>query len=109
MILLRAGADSPELGDPSRDAPAMPVQGTDGVGGEIRAIRRADIALRLLLLMILDSKMAAPCRPNYHPPTTPVQHVRVDHRGGDVSVPKELLDRPDIVARLEQARRERVP
>ena len=37
-----------------------------------------------------------------------VENVSVDLRGADVTVSQELLDGADIVARLEQVRRERV-
>jgi hypothetical protein len=35
--------------------------------------------------------------------------VRVDHRRADVPMPKQLLNRPDVVSGLEQMGRERVP
>src|SRR5206468_1488652 len=41
------------------------------------------------------------------PPT--IQHMRVYHRGRDVAVAQKLLNRADIVPRLEQMRRKRVP
>ena len=43
------------------------------------------------------------------PSTTAAQDVGVDHGGADVAVPEELLDRPDVIAVLEQMRSERVP
>ncbi len=41
-------------------------------------------------------------------PSTLIQNVRVDHRRTDVPVPEQLLDRPDVVPRLQQVRREGV-
>ena len=38
-----------------------------------------------------------------------VEYVRVDHGGGDVLVPEQLLHRPNVVAGFEQMRRKRVP
>jgi hypothetical protein len=38
-----------------------------------------------------------------------LQHVRVDHRRAHVPVPEQLLNGTDVVAVLEQMRRERVP
>ena len=37
-----------------------------------------------------------------------VDDVRVDHRGGDVAVPEEFLNRADVVAVFEEVGRERV-
>ncbi len=41
--------------------------------------------------------------------TSPIQDVRVDHCCADVSVPEQLLDRPDIVPVFKQVSRERMP
>ena len=38
-----------------------------------------------------------------------VQHVRVDHRRLHVGMAQQLLDRADVVARLQQVRGEAVP
>ena len=38
-----------------------------------------------------------------------VEDVAVDHGRADIFVPKELLNRPDVVAVFEETRRERVP
>ena len=38
----------------------------------------------------------------------PIQDVGIDHGRGHVAVPQQLRDRPDVVAVLEQVRRERV-
>lgn len=37
------------------------------------------------------------------------QHMRVDHRGADIAMPKQLLHTTNIYPRVEQVRRERVP
>ena len=44
-----------------------------------------------------------------HPVPAPVQHMRVDLRGGDVLVPKQFLDRPNVVAVAQQMRGKRMP
>jgi hypothetical protein len=44
-----------------------------------------------------------------HAASTLIEHVGVDHRRAHVAMPQELLDRPDVVSRFEQVRRERVP
>src|SRR6476619_4127087 len=41
-----------------------------------------------------------------HPYPIPVQHVRVDHRRTHVRMAEELLNRPDVVAVLQEVRRE---
>ena len=38
-----------------------------------------------------------------------VEDVRVDHRGGDVAVPANFLNRADVVPVFKQVGRERVP
>ena len=38
-----------------------------------------------------------------------IQDMGVHHRGADVGVPEQLLDRADVMTRFEQMRRERVP
>src|SRR6266404_2863657 len=38
-----------------------------------------------------------------------IQHVRVDHRGGDVLVAEEPLHGPDVVSGFQKMRRERLP
>jgi hypothetical protein len=43
-----------------------------------------------------------------HAASTLIEYVCVNHRRAHISVSKQLLDRADIVARLEQVRRERV-
>ena len=43
-----------------------------------------------------------------HSAPTLVEHVRVDHRRADIAVAQQFLDRPDVMARFEQVRRERV-
>jgi len=43
-----------------------------------------------------------------HAASTLIEHVGVDHRRAHVAMPQELLDRPDVVSRFEQVRRERV-
>ena len=40
--------------------------------------------------------------------TTLIEHVRVDHRRADVSVPKQFLNRPNVVTGLAQMRGKRV-
>jgi len=35
--------------------------------------------------------------------------MRVDHRGADIAMPKQLLHTTNIYPRVEQVRRERVP
>jgi hypothetical protein len=37
-----------------------------------------------------------------------IEDVRVNHRGGHVYVAEQFLDGPDVVAGLQQVRRERV-
>src|SRR5713101_3099847 len=54
--------------------------------------------------MLLD-----PVERAFHAPAALVEHVRVDHRRGNVLVPEELLDRAYVVAGLEQVGREAVP
>ena len=44
-----------------------------------------------------------------HAEPTAVEHMRIDHRGAHIAVPKQLLDRPNVVPRLEQMRSERMP
>ena len=44
-----------------------------------------------------------------HPVWSPVQHVRVDHGGLHIAVPKQLLNGPDVVAVFQQVRREGMP
>jgi hypothetical protein len=44
-----------------------------------------------------------------HSPPPFVEHVRVDHRGLDVLVAEELLDRPDVVPGQEEMGRKGVP
>ena len=41
--------------------------------------------------------------------STPVQHMRIDHRRPDIAVTQQLLHRPNIIPILQQMRRERVP
>lgn len=43
-----------------------------------------------------------------HTASPAVQHVRVDHRRAHIAVAQQLLDCANVVARLEQVRRERV-
>ena len=43
-----------------------------------------------------------------HAVPTPVEDVGVDHRRGDIAVPKQLLHRPDVVSGFEQMRRKAV-
>lgn len=43
-----------------------------------------------------------------HPETPAIQHVRVNHRCPDIGVPQELLNRPDVRARFQEVRGERV-
>lgn len=42
------------------------------------------------------------------PPTTSVEDMGVDHRGADLPVPEELLDRAGVIGVLEQVGGERV-
>src|SRR2546430_17616649 len=44
-----------------------------------------------------------------YPHPRPVQHVRVDHRGADVTVTQQLLYRADVMPGLEQMGGEAVP
>jgi hypothetical protein len=44
-----------------------------------------------------------------HAAPSAVEHVRIDHRSRDVAVSKKLLDRADVVAEIQEVRRERVP
>src|SRR2546429_9054357 len=44
-----------------------------------------------------------------HGAGSPIQDVRVDHRRPHVAMSEEGLDRPDVVAVLEEVRRERMP
>lgn len=37
-----------------------------------------------------------------HPMTTAPQYMGVNHRGGDIGVPQEFLDGPDIMAAFQQ-------
>jgi hypothetical protein len=46
--------------------------------------------------------------PDTSPPCV-VEDMSVDHRGGDIHVAEQLLDGPDVVAVVEQVRREGVP
>jgi hypothetical protein len=43
-----------------------------------------------------------------HTKPSAIQHMRVHHRRADVRMPKQLLHGPDILARLEKVRRERM-
>src|SRR3984893_11829066 len=43
-----------------------------------------------------------------NPGRSAIEDVRVDHGSGHVPVPEKLLDRPDVVAVLQQVRGERV-
>jgi hypothetical protein len=42
------------------------------------------------------------------PTRAAVEHVRIDLGRADITLPEQLLDRPDVVPRLEQMRREAV-
>ena len=44
-----------------------------------------------------------------HPEPAAVEDVRVDHRGADVAMAKQFLDRAQVVAGLQQVGREAVP
>ena len=41
-----------------------------------------------------------------HPSPSAIEDVRVDHGGGDVGVSEKLLDRPKVIAALQQMGRE---
>jgi hypothetical protein len=43
-----------------------------------------------------------------HAQTAPIQHMRVYHRRAHVAMAQQVLDRPDVLARLQQMRRERM-
>lgn len=43
-----------------------------------------------------------------HAETASVQHVRVHHRRGDIRVPEKCLHGADVIAGLEEVRRERM-
>ena len=38
-----------------------------------------------------------------------IEDMRVDHRGGDVPVPEQILDRADVIAVFQEMGGERVP
>ena len=40
--------------------------------------------------------------------TTPIEHVRIDHRRTDVFVPEKFLHSPNVVPRFEEMGRKRV-
>jgi hypothetical protein len=42
-------------------------------------------------------------------PGTPVQHVRIDHRGRHITVSEQFLDRPYVMAGFQQMRCKRMP
>lgn len=44
-----------------------------------------------------------------HGPRPKLQNMRIDHRRRQLRVPQQLLHGADVIARLEQMRRERVP
>src|SRR6059036_1314846 len=44
----------------------------------------------------------------YAPSASVEQHVRIDHRGTDVPVPEQFLDRADVITGFEQMGRERM-
>ncbi len=44
-----------------------------------------------------------------HRQTAGIQNMRVNHGGFSIFVPEEFLDRPDIIALLQQMRREAMP
>ena len=52
--------------------------------------------------------MSDPVQRAAYAPAAFVEHVCVDHRRPHVSVAKQFLDGADVVASLEQVRRERV-
>jgi len=73
---------------------------------------RRPILLRLVLVLVLVQtlrQLRQGIRWTAHAATAELQHMRVDHRGGHVFVPEQLLHRTDVVARLQQVRREGVP
>src|SRR6266446_9915584 len=57
---------------------------------------------------IFRARLLDPVERAFHAPAALVEHVRVDHRRGNVLMPKELLDRAYVVAGLEQMGREAV-
>ena len=44
-----------------------------------------------------------------HAERTAIEHVRVHHRRADIRVPQQLLNRPNVIAVLEQVSRKRMP
>lgn len=54
-------------------------------------------------------RLPQPVQRTPHATAAPIQHMRVDHRRTHIPVAKQLLDRPDVIAGLEQMRRKRMP
>ena len=44
-----------------------------------------------------------------HPHRPLIQHMRINHRRLHIRMPQQLLNRPNILPRLQQMRRERMP